>query len=94
MEEKKSYVSRVRQIEKHAGLSRVYTGRNIVVLVDSVDALGTVSAGVGHAFVYVDLAIGAGRAGPTAALVPVDQILARAAVLARRGRALVQLVLA
>lgn len=68
--------------------------RNAVVLVDAVDAFGPVPTGVGHALVDVDLAVRARRAGSATALVPVDQVLARAAVLAGRGCALVQLVLA
>lgn len=79
-----------------AGFLRIETGTHYsrYSLVDSVDALGPVPARVRHALVDVHLAVGAGRAGPATALVPVDQVLARAAVLARGGRALVQLVLA
>lgn len=64
------------------------------LLVDAVDALGAVSAWVRHTLVDVHLAVGTGRASPAPALVPVNQVLARTAVLAWCGRALVQLVLA
>lgn len=72
----------------------IFRDTRAFVLVDSVDALRSVPTGIGHAFVYVYLAVGARRASSTATLVPVDQILARAAVLAGRRSALVQLVLA
>lgn len=44
----------------------------IVVLVNSVDAFGSVPTGIRNTFVYVDLAIGTGRTSPTTALVSVD----------------------
>lgn len=66
----------------------------IILLVDSVDALRPVPTGVGHALVDVDLAVGARCASSATALVPVDQVLTRTTVLAGRGCALVQLVLA
>lgn len=67
---------------------------NPLLLVDSVDAFGSVPTRVRHALVNVYLAVRTGRTGPTTALISVYQILARAAVLTGRGRALVQLVLA
>jgi len=75
-------------------LRYVKFGCKIVLLIDSVDALRPVPTGVGHALVNVDLAVGARCAGSATALVPVDQVLTRTTVLAGRGCALVQLVLA
>lgn len=63
------------------------------LLVDAINALGAVSTWVRHALVDVHLTVGTGRAGPTPALIPVNQIFARATVLARCGRALIQLIL-
>lgn len=64
------------------------------ILVDTVDALRPVPTGVGHTLVDINLTVRAGSACSTTALISIDQIFTRAAMLARRRRALVQLVLA
>jgi len=65
----------------------------IVILIDSVDALRSVPTGVRHTLIDVDLAVWAGCAGSATTLVTIDQVLTRTTVLAGSGRTFVQLVL-